>query len=73
MQGRCIDFCSQCCLWKGNGRLAMDIVPVSLEHLVRFDVDDDVEVAWRATIAAFFSLTEETQAATLVDPRWDFD
>ena len=51
----------------------MDIVPVSLEHLVRFDVDDDVEVTWRATIAAFFSLTEETQASTLVDPRWDFD
>src|SRR5690606_5022672 len=46
---------------------------LALEHRVRLDVDEDVEVARRRAVRAGLALARQADAGAVVDPRGDFD
>src|SRR5690606_27806872 len=46
---------------------------LALEHRVRLDVDEDVEVARRRAVRAGFALAGTADAGAVVDPRRHFD
>ena len=62
---------------KGSDRVtqrnvAMQILAFSLEDIVLFDLDDNVEIAIRATASSSIAITAGTESGTFFNPSWDF-
>src|SRR6185437_14857315 len=53
--------------------LAVKIRAVTLEHLMRLEADDDVEIAGRSSVGPCLALAGEAHAVVLVDARRDLD
>src|SRR5437762_5854115 len=57
---------------KADRHLAMQIGTLALEHRMRLQIDDDVQVARRTCVRAAFTFTTQANAIVLVDTGWNF-
>ena len=54
-------------MWNGTGDFHVEVVAVALEHVVRADVDDDVEIAGRPAGRSVLALAMQAQALAVGD------
>ena len=58
---------------EADRHLAMQVAALALEHRVRLQVDDDVEVAGRSAVEAGLAFAGQADAIVLVDARGNLD
>jgi hypothetical protein len=51
----------------------VEVISLTLEEVVGFDLDDDVEVTGRATFSSVISIAAGAEAGTVLDTSGDFD
>jgi len=73
VNGGNLDHVTECGLRDAQGQFVEDIGAVSLQHGVRFDVDDNVEVTGRPTTGTDFALAREPDLGAAVDPSRNVD
>lgn len=60
-------------LRKTYGHIAQEVISVASENIVRFDVEDDVEVAVRAAVSSAFAVSHRAQTGAGVNSGWNPD
>ena len=73
VQGGDVDLAAQCGSGEADRHFAVQVVVVALEHGVRLDLDDHVEIARRAAVDAGFAFAGEADAVAFVDAGGNLD
>ena len=58
--------------WVTQRNVAMQILAFSLEDIVLFDLNDNVEIAIRTTACSSIAVSAGTEAGTFFNPSWHF-
>src|SRR6266446_3586286 len=66
-------FVAQGSLCEANGQFVDDIVALAFEDRMRFDSEDDIEIAWGATARTDFTFTCDTHVDAIIHAGGDID